>query len=163
MTIWPSLSVVLTDPPVRSRETWMRCRGGIARPGTALPSGSRPGVLDVGEGVVRALTGDPGGHLLPEGPRAHGAGHLVGAVEAEDRLGVLEDLAGQPVDRAGQVVGVQTLVGAGPAAGGRRRLGLLVRPDVGRQVGLEGLHLRTVVERGHELARAEDRLAEVVV
>src|ERR1700741_5313582 len=100
MTIWASFSDVLTVPPVRSRETPVRCRGRFARPGTALRSGSRPGVLDVGEGVLRALTGDPGGHLLPEGAGADGARHLVGAVEAEHRLGVLEDLAGQLVDRA---------------------------------------------------------------
>src|SRR4051794_30988120 len=72
----------------------------------ARPSGGRPGLLDVGEGVLGALAGDPGGHLLPEGPGAHGAGHLVGTVEAEHRLGVLQRLRGELVDRAGQVLHV---------------------------------------------------------
>src|SRR3954468_10432765 len=80
-------------------------------------SGRRPGLLDVVEGVLCALAGDPGGHLLPEGVGAHLTGHLVGTVEAEHRVRVLQDLGGELVDRADQVLDVQPRVGAHPAAG----------------------------------------------
>jgi len=41
---------------------------------------------------------------------AHRRRHLVGAVEAEHRLGVEQDLRRELVDRAAQVVGVEALV-----------------------------------------------------
>src|SRR3954451_17409892 len=125
--------------------------------GWSSRSGLGPGRLDGVHGVLRALAGDPVGGLLPEGVGADGSRHLVGAVEAEDRLRVLQQLGRQLVDRALQLGGVHALVSADPATG-RRRGDLVVGPGVGRQVGLEGLDLRAVGEGDVELATTEHRL-----
>src|SRR4051794_4695413 len=114
-----------------------------------------PGFFDVVHRGLGVLTGDPARGLLPERVRADGRGHLVGTVEAEDRLRVLQDLRRQLVDRALQVVRVETLVGADPALGDLR---LGVGPRVGRQVGLERLNLGPVGEGQRELATAEKGL-----
>ena len=68
---------------------------------TTSPTASRlrPGGLDLVHGVLGALTRDPVRRLRPERARAHGARHLVRAVEAEHSLRVLEDRCGQLVDR----------------------------------------------------------------
>src|SRR3954452_2361709 len=163
MNICTNFSVEDMNPPLLSGGTppGRHWAGRAGARELSRRSGRRPGLLDVVEGVLRALAGDPGGHLLPEGVGAHLTRHLVRTVETEDRVGVLEDLRGELVDRADQVGHVQPRVRADPAAT-RGGLGLLVGPDVGRQVGLERLDLGVVGERGHELATAEDRLAELV-
>ena len=97
--------------------------------------------------------------LLPERARAHGGRHQVRAVEAEGHLRVL---AGSRPDSLS--IGLTRLATSSPVLA-------LTQPPVGvalafslaqaseDEVGLEGLHLGTVGERGHELAAAEDRLA----
>src|SRR3954447_4862362 len=70
-------------------------KGGARRAPRRAPGGPGgslgPAGLDLVErrlGVL--LTGDPGGHLLPEGARADGPGHLVGPVEDPLRRLVLD-------------------------------------------------------------------------
>src|SRR3954470_13681034 len=61
-------------------------------------SGLGPGRLDGVHRVLGALAGDPVRRLLPEGVGADGSWHLVRAVEAEDRVRVLQQLGRELVD-----------------------------------------------------------------
>src|SRR5919202_1315609 len=164
--IWPNFSRVDTWRPLPPDS--FRCSGcdePVGAPGAGPgrthrlsgASGLRPGGLDLVDRVLGALPGDPGGGLLPEGVGADGGRHLVRTVEPEDGLGVGQRVVRQLVDRALQVLLLETLVGADPAAvrGGDR---LVVRPGVGRQERLEGLHLGLVAEGEDELAATEDGL-----
>ena len=128
MTIWTSLSVGCHPD--------LLVRGGTngapgprpGRPARPVVSWARSSSM-LSRVVWVSCTGDPVGHLRPERAGTDGARHLVGAVEAEDRLGVLQDLRGELVDRALEVGDVEPGVGAHPAAA-RGGVGLLVGPHV---------------------------------
>src|SRR3954467_9717719 len=82
------------------------------------PGGSLgPAGLDLVErrlGVL--LTRDPGGHLLPEGARADGAGHLVGTVE--DPLGRLVLDLREVLRRLARVTAERDVLARGEVPGG---------------------------------------------
>src|SRR3954447_2183302 len=85
--IWPNFSVYdMRRHPFRGETTsrWADLMSRQVRPPAFIrSSGLRPGGLDLVDGVLRALAGDPGRRLLPEGVRPHGRRHLVRTVEAE--------------------------------------------------------------------------------
>src|SRR3954467_4925065 len=92
------------------------------RPAPRRRSAGRPALLDVVQrrlGVL--LTGDPGGHLLPEGARADGAGHLVGAVE--DPLGRLVLDLREVLRRLARVAADLDVLARGQVPGGLLRHG----------------------------------------
>src|SRR3954470_18928410 len=102
-----NLCVVVTRAP--SRRSGERARRAAYAPDPFRRSVSdpyfgcpllRPRRLDLVDGVLRALAGDPLGRLLPERVGTNGGRHGVGSVEAEDRLRVLQRGDGELVDVA---------------------------------------------------------------